>query len=166
MLDSLQFSAAFESINFTCDTSKLNIFNYCPDLVPMFSDQVYEARLKLLDEKSPCDLVFNPAVKTYIDVYAIRKRALVSRVLGLSHLYFPMFEEKLAKYELPLELKYLAIVESALNPNAISKSGAGGLWQFMYPTGKMYGLEVNSYVDDRRDPLKATEGACRYFKYL
>jgi membrane-bound lytic murein transglycosylase D len=67
-----------------------------------------------------------------------------------------MFEEKLAKYNLPLELKYLAIVESALNPNAISKSGAGGLWQFMYATGKMYALDVNSYVDDRRDPLKAT----------
>jgi membrane-bound lytic murein transglycosylase D len=99
-------------------------------------------------------------------MYSLRKRVLVSRLIGLSQVYFPMFEEKLAKYELPLELKYLAIVESALNPNAISKSGAGGLWQFMYPTGKMYGLEVNSYVDDRRDPLKATEAACRYFKYL
>ena len=166
MLDSLQFSAAFESINFTCDTSKLNIFNYCPDLVPMFSDQVYEARLKLLDEKSPFDLVFNPAVKTYIDVYAIRKRALVSRVLGLSHLYFPMFEEELDRYNLPIEFKYLAIVESALNPIAVSRSGAGGLWQFMYPTGKMFGLNQDSYTDERKDPYESTKAACKYVKYL
>jgi membrane-bound lytic murein transglycosylase D len=166
MLDSLQFSAAFESINFTCDTSKLNIFNYCPDLVPMFNDQVYEARLKLLDEKSPFDLVFNSAVKTYIDVYAIRKRALVSRVLGLSHLYFPMFEEELDRYNLPIELKYLAIVESALNPIAVSRSGAGGLWQFMYPTGKMFGLNQDSYTDERKDPYESTKAACKYVKYL
>ena len=78
----------------------------------------------------------------------------------------PMFEEKLAKYELPLELKYLAIVESALNPNAISQSGAGGLWQFMYPTGKQFNLEVTSYVDERYDPLQATEAACQYLSSL
>jgi membrane-bound lytic murein transglycosylase D len=166
MLDSLQFSAAFESINFTCDTSKLNIFGYCPDLVPMFSDSEYENRLKLLDEKSPFDLVFNPAVKTFIDVYAIRKRALVSRVLGLSHLYFPMFEEELDRYNLPLEFKYLAIVESALNPIAVSRSGAGGLWQFMYPTGKMFGLNQDSYTDERKDPYESTKAACKYVKYL
>jgi len=166
MLDSLQFSAAFESINFTCDTSKLNVFNYCPDLVPMFSDYEYESRLKLLDEKSPFDLVFNPAVKTFIDVYAIRKRALVSRVLGLSHLYFTMFEEELDRYNLPLEFKYLAIVESALNPVAISRSGAAGLWQFMYPTGKMFGLNQDSYSDERKDPYESTKAACKYVKYL
>jgi membrane-bound lytic murein transglycosylase D len=140
--------------------------NYKTGFIPYFDELVYEARLAKLDEQTPFDLIYNSAVKAYIDMYSLRKRVLVSRLIGLSQIYFPMFEEKLAKYELPLELKYLAIVESALNPNAISKSGAGGLWQFMYPTGKMYGLEVNSYVDDRRDPLKATEAACRYFKYL
>ena len=87
-------------------------------------------------------------------------------MLSLSNYYFPIFEQTLDKYDLPLELKYLSIVESALNPNARSKSGARGLWQFMYPTGKQYGLEVNSYIDERRDPFKSTEAACQYFVKL
>jgi membrane-bound lytic murein transglycosylase D len=87
-------------------------------------------------------------------------------MLGLAQFYFPIFEERLDKYNMPLELKYLAIVESAMNPNAVSPVGATGLWQFMYGTGKMFGLNVTSYVDDRRDPYKATEAACQYFKFL
>jgi membrane-bound lytic murein transglycosylase D len=87
-------------------------------------------------------------------------------MLTASQFYFPMFEEALDKYDLPLEIKYLAIVESALNPNARSRVGATGLWQFMYGTGKMYGLNVSSYVDDRRDPIKATEAACQYLSKL
>ena len=86
--------------------------------------------------------------------------------MAVSEYYFPMFEEHLAKYNIPLELKYLAIVESALNPKAKSRVGASGLWQFMYPTGKQYNLEVNSYVDERHDPLKATEAACQYLSHL
>lgn len=166
MLDSLQLTRYFECNSYLSDSCMFDMANYKSGFIPYFDELVYEARLAKLDEQTPFDLIYNGAVKAYIDMYSLRKRVLVSRLIGLSQVYFPMFEEKLAKYELPLELKYLAIVESALNPNAISKSGAGGLWQFMYPTGKMYGLEINSYVDDRRDPLKATEAACRYFKYL
>lgn len=166
MLDSLQLTKYFECNSYLSDSCLFDMSNYRSGFIPYFDDLVYEARLAKLDEQTPFDLIYNNAVKAYIDMYSLRKRILVSRLIGLSQIYFPMFEEKLAKYNLPLELKYLAIVESALNPNAISKSGAGGLWQFMYPTGKMYGLEINSYVDDRRDPLKATEAACRYFKYL
>jgi len=166
MLDSLQLTKFFECNSYLSDSCMFDMANYKSGYIPYFDELVYEARLAKLDEETPFDLLYNSAVKAYIDMYSLRRRVLVSRLIGLSQVYFPMFEEKLAKYELPLELKYLAIVESALNPNAISKSGAGGLWQFMYPTGKMYGLEVNSYVDDRRDPLKATEAACRYFKYL
>ena len=84
-------------------------------------------------------------------------------MLSLSNYYFPIFEQTLDKYDLPLELKYLSIVESALNPNARSKSGARGLWQFMYPTAKEYGLRVTSYIDERLDPFKSTEAACKYF---
>jgi len=99
-------------------------------------------------------------------MYAMRKRAQVSKMMALSQIYFPLFEQTLDKYNLPLELKYLAICESALNPVAKSRSGAMGLWQFMYPTGKMYGLRVTSYMDERCDIYKSTVAACEYFKYL
>ena len=87
-------------------------------------------------------------------------------MLGLSEYYFPMFEEALDRYDLPLELKYLPIIESALNPKALSRAGACGLWQFMYGTGKQMKLEISSFVDDRRDPVKATDAAARYLKSL
>ena len=95
-----------------------------------------------------------------IELYAVRKRGLTQRMLGLAQLYFPMMEELLDRYGIPLEMKYLAIVESALNPIARSPVGAGGLWQFMYGTGRQYDLDVNSYVDDRSDPYKSTIAAC------
>src|SRR5690606_2809658 len=98
--------------------------------------------------------------------YAMRRRDITSKVLGMSQLYFPMIEEKLSKHNIPLEMKYLAIVESALNPSAISRAGAGGLWQFMVATGKMYNLEVTSYQDERFDAYKSTEAACLYLKFL
>ena len=134
--------------------------------VPVFDDATYQSRMAKLDASSPFALDFNPIVRSYIEMYALRRRALVSRMLGLSQLYFPMFEEMLDKYNLPLELKYLAIVESALNPGATSRVGATGLWQFMYGTGKMFNLNVTSFVDDRRNPYLATEAACKYFRYL
>ena len=141
-------------------------YNFPHDSVPRYDDMVIESRLVKLDAISPFDLQYNPVVKGYIDMYTIRRRELVSRMMALSQFYFPMFEEQLDKYNLPLELKYLAICESALNPLAKSRSGAMGLWQFMYPTGKIYGLQVSSYVDDRCDPYKSTIAACEYFKYL
>src|SRR5690606_3554293 len=103
-------------------------------------------------------LVYNNHIRNYIDLYTRRYKSL-SLLLGFSKYYFPMFEEALDRYNCPLELKYLAVIESALNPTAVSRAGATGLWQFMYNTGKMYDLQVSTWVDDRRDPLKATEAA-------
>ena len=105
-------------------------------------------------------------MKSFIDVYAVQKRDKTERILGLADVYFPLFEETLDKYGMPLELKYLAVVESALNPRAGSHAGAKGLWQFMYATGKMYGLNVTTLVDDRFDPLKSTDAACRHLNDL
>ena len=135
-------------------------------LVPEFNDSVFASRLARLDENTPFSLDFNIYVKRYIDVYSKHRREQVSRMMGLAHYYFPMFEEALDRHGLPLELKYLAIVESALNPLARSRVGATGLWQFMYSTGRMQGLSVSSYVDERSDPLASTEAACLYLKKL
>ena len=123
-------------------------------------------RLKILDKSSPMDFKFNETNYWYIQRYMSKDIKLISRMLGLSPYYFSMIEQQLDKFQLPLELKFLAIVESALNPKARSGSGATGLWQFMYPTGKEYGLEVTSYIDERQDPLKSTIAACNYFKFL
>ena len=166
MLDSLSQLNYFEKSQARANTSKSNKYHFTPDSIPRYDDLIYESRLAKLDPLSPFDLEYNSAVRGYIELYTMRKRELVSRVLGMSQLYFPLMEEMLDKHDLPLELKYLAIVESALNPHAKSKSGAMGLWQFMYPTGKMFGLNVNSYVDERTDPYKATQAACEYFTFL
>ena len=127
---------------------------------------IFDKRLRVLDKNSPMDLAYNDKVQSFIDSYIGRNKVLISRMQGIKELYFPMFEQQLDKYNLPLEFKYLAIVESALNPKAKSHSGATGLWQFMYLTGKQYGLNVTSYVDERQDPLKATVAACVYFEKL
>ncbi|RMG83663.1 MAG: LysM peptidoglycan-binding domain-containing protein [Bacteroidetes bacterium] len=136
------------------------------DSIKTFSDDYYREKLRLLDEETPFRLAYNNKVAAFINLYVNKKTELTERVLGLAELYFPLFEEILDKYDLPLEFKYLAVVESALRPTARSRSGAMGLWQFMYHTGKLYGLKVTSYVDERRDPVKSTEAACKYFQYL
>ncbi len=129
---------------------------------PTFSDDVYRDRISKIN--TPIPLAYNKYVEQYINLYALKKRGLTQRVMGLSNLYFPLYEEILDKEGLPLEFKYLSVVESALNPIAVSRCGATGLWQFMYNTGIMYNLKVNSYTDDRKDPLLATHAACQYFK--
>lgn len=166
MMDSLDVLHFFKNHNFTADRSKLNVYGYPKDSVPKFPDYVYRNRMQELDRKTPFELDFNPDVRAYIELYAVRRRGTASRMLGLAELYFPLFEEKLALNKMPLELKYLAIVESALNPTAKSRAGAMGLWQFMYGTGKHMGLEINSYIDERCDPEKSTLAACKYLNYL
>ncbi|KGO89137.1 LysM peptidoglycan-binding domain-containing protein [Flavobacterium suncheonense] len=127
------------------------------------STELLKERLEKLNQKSPFNVEYNPTVESVIKSFLKNRPRAFERLMALSEYYFPMFEAKLSKYDLPLEIKYLAIVESALNPLAKSRVGASGLWQFMYETGKQYNLEVNSYVDERYDPLKATEAACQYF---
>lgn len=137
-----------------------------PDSAPVFTSEVYRDRLSELDKRTPFDLSYNSTVEAFIHLYVSKKRELSSTCLGRSDSYFGLFEETLDRYGLPLELKYLAVVESALDPKARSRAGATGLWQFMYGTGKVYGLKIDSYVDERCDPIKSTEAACKYLSHL
>mgnify|MGYP003585667091 FL=1 len=151
------------SENMFSDISSLNIDS---EVSYDLSSEVLKKRLAKMDAKSPFNIEYNPALENTIKSFLKNRTKAFERLMAVSEYYFPMFEEHLAKYNIPLELKYLAIVESALNPKAKSRVGASGLWQFMYPTGKQYNLEVNSYVDERHDPLKATEAACQYLSHL
>jgi membrane-bound lytic murein transglycosylase D len=162
MLDSLALLTVFNNIEKRTPVPA-NITNFPAGFVPQYDDSVLAARFKKLNDNSTIEFVYNAAVKGYIGLYASRRRDLTERVMGLGELYFPLFEEQLDKYNLPLELKYLAVIESALNPIARSRVGATGLWQFMYGTGKMYGLQVTSVVDDRSDIYKSTVAACEHF---
>ncbi|MES2578413.1 MAG: LysM peptidoglycan-binding domain-containing protein [Bacteroidota bacterium] len=119
-------------------------------------------RLAAMDAKSPFNIEYNQGLENIIKSFLKNRKKSFERLMGTSEYYFPLFEEALAKQNVPLEIKYLAIVESALNPKAVSKMGATGLWQFMYQTGKQYGLKIDSYVDERSDPLKASEAAAQY----
>ncbi|HSY76242.1 MAG TPA: transglycosylase SLT domain-containing protein [Bacteroidia bacterium] len=162
-LDSLSALNFFEK---GYDLIKSPNYNFRADSIPVYSEKEIAERFSKLDGQTPFDLEYNNVVKEYVDLYAVRKKQLTSRVLALSRLYFPMEEQILDRYKMPLELKYLSVVESALNPTACSKCGARGLWQFMYTTGKLYNLSVSSYVDERNDPYKETVAACEYLKFL
>jgi membrane-bound lytic murein transglycosylase D len=128
------------------------------------SDQEYIDRLQRMN--TVIEMPYNQIVRSFINMYVDRKKNLVETMLGMSLYYLPIFEQALDKYGLPMELKYLPIIESALNPNAVSKAGATGLWQFMIPTATGLGLEVNSVVDERRDPVASSDAAARYLKQL
>lgn len=142
------------------DSTNRGVYNFPSDL----PDSVYILRLQAIQQVIP--LSYNKLVKSFIRMYTEKKRSLVEIMLGLSGYYFPVFEEVLDKYEMPLELRYLPVIESALNPKARSRAGANGLWQFMYQTGRQYNLEITSFIDERSDPLKSTEAAVRYLKQL
>jgi membrane-bound lytic murein transglycosylase D len=146
--------------------SVIKALNYEQDDIPEFSEEVYCKRLEKLNEMSPFHLDCNPITLSTIKFFVNNRRGFVKVVLGRSALYFDLFEEKLAEYGLPVELKYLSVIESGLRPQVKSRAGALGLWQFMYGTGLYYGLKENSYIDERMDPVLATDAACRYLKQL
>ncbi|HRG03105.1 MAG: transglycosylase SLT domain-containing protein [Paludibacteraceae bacterium] len=131
---------------------------------PLTDENQYRERLRKLPHL--IEMPYNTAVKSFIDIYTQQRRKQVEYLLGLSDYYFPIFESALEAMRLPLELKYLPIIESALNPKAVSRAGATGIWQFMIGTGKMYGLEVNTLVDERMDPVKSSKVAAEYLKEL
>jgi membrane-bound lytic murein transglycosylase D len=158
-----------------CEWHRTGAFSYerffsdfiIPDSFPATEevpDSVYVNRLQAM--VSPVHLPYNPVIKQYLGMYTSSRRSTVAHILGRSQHYFPMIEQELANAGLPLELRMLPVVESALTPTAVSRAGATGLWQFMYATGKYYGLEITSFIDQRRDPVAATRAACRYLAEL
>ncbi|MFM7663055.1 MAG: transglycosylase SLT domain-containing protein [Bacteroidota bacterium] len=150
----------------TVSDSIIGALNYEPETLPEFSEEVYCQRLTEMNNRSPFGFDCNSITLNSIQFFVKNRRSFVKIVLGRSALYFDLFEEKLSEYGLPLELKYLACIESGLRPQVKSRAGALGLWQFMYRTGLYYGLEETSYLDERMDPIKATDAACRFLKKL
>ena len=128
--------------------------------------ELLKQRLAAMDAKSPFNIEYNPGLENIIKSFLKNRKKAFGRLMAISEYYFPMFEEALAKQNVPLEIKYLAIVESALNPKAVSRMGATGLWQFMYHTGKQYNLKIDSYVDERSDPLKSSVAAAEYMSKM
>lgn len=172
-LDMVRFASNLDSALYEWYSSTSNIdfpdsmaLDTLPHHAVKVADSVYLRRLKRLSETSAIEMPFNDKVKAHIELYVTRKRQVASNILGLAPYYFPLFEEVLDREGLPMELKYMPVIESALKPRAFSRAGASGLWQFVYYTGKQYGLQVNSFVDERRDPRKATEAAVKFLKDL
>jgi membrane-bound lytic murein transglycosylase D len=146
--------------------SIINSLKYEPNQAPAFSDDIYCSRLEIMSAISPFHMDCNAATLSTIRFFASQRRGFIRVALGRSALYFDMFRDKLAEYGLPIELRFLSVIESGLRPQVKSRAGALGLWQFMYKTGLYFGLEENSYIDERMDPDKATDAACRYLKQL
>ncbi len=160
-LDELYSNELFDSIYASVTDLKYDAVDY-----PELPTDTLKARLHKLSSKTPFNIEYNESLESVIKSYLKHRRNSLERLMSLSDYYFPMFERELDNYNIPLEIKYLAIVESALKPRAKSRVGATGLWQFMFATGKQYNLNVTSYVDERSDPLKSTEAASKYLARL
>ncbi|WP_282042192.1 LysM peptidoglycan-binding domain-containing protein [Winogradskyella flava] len=160
-LDELYSNALFDTVY-----KSVTELKYEPVYYPQLSTDTLKARLKRLNARTPFNVEYNPSLESVIKNYLKHRRTSLERLMGLSHFYFPMFEQEFDNQNIPLEMKYLAIVESALKPRARSRVGATGLWQFMYGTGKEHDLDVSSYVDDRSDPIKSTTAAAQYLGRL
>lgn len=160
-LDELYSNELFDTIYQSVTDLKYDAVDY-----PELPTDTLKARLHKLSATTPFNIEYNESLENVIKSYLKHRRSSLERLMSLSYYYFPMFERELDNYNIPLEVKYLAIVESALKPRAKSRVGATGLWQFMFATGKQYGLNVSSYVDERSDPLKSTEAASRYLAKL
>jgi peptidoglycan lytic transglycosylase D len=170
-IDELQFADNLDSLlniyyvqQSLIEDDTIDFVNVEDTIIPDFPDSIYIERLG--DLPNFVNLSYNKVVRNFIHLYTHKKRDLVSVMLGLSEYYFPIFEEELDKRDLPHELKYLPVIESALNPRAVSRAGATGMWQFMYSTGKIYKLEINSFVDERRDPVQSTYAAINFLEDL
>ncbi|HLV38811.1 lytic transglycosylase domain-containing protein [Xanthomarina sp.] len=159
--DELYNNTLFDTIYKTVSDLDYKLVEY-----PELTTDTLKARLARLNARTPFNVEYNASLESVIKNFLKNRRGYFERIMGLSAFYFPMFERELDAYNIPLEMKYLAIVESALNPRAKSRVGATGLWQFMYATGKQYGLEVSSYVDERSDPIKSTTTAAVYLSKL
>ena len=148
------------------DTLLLNIRDFAEDEVPQLDTAELKRRMAVLSAASPLDLGWNPIVHSRVRFYASKRRKHLGTMLGRAPAYFPIFEQALDRHDLPMELKYLPVVESGLNPTARSHAGARGLWQFMYATAKYQGLRIASYIDERRDPHRSSEAACVFLSKL
>ncbi|RDC64657.1 LysM peptidoglycan-binding domain-containing protein [Adhaeribacter pallidiroseus] len=163
--DTLYPTALTDTVRLADTTRLEEILGFAlPDSVPMVTNELILDRLSCLQKEIP--LQFNPYVRGFVDYFTIRNRKYSRRILSRENVYFPLFERYLAKYNLPVELKYLAVVESALMPRAVSHAAAVGLWQFIPSAASDYKLKINAYIDERMDPEKATDAACRYLRNL
>jgi len=164
--DSLWMAELYNNARFEEVYGSIINETYEPVAYEELSTEVLKQRLEALNARTPFNVEYNPSLENVIKHYLKNRRKSLAKLMALSDYYFPMFEAELDKHNLPLEIKYLAIVESALVPTAQSRVGAKGLWQFMFTTGKHFGLEVSSYVDERADPERSTEAASKYLKSL
>ena len=165
-IDSLWMKELFRANLFDSIYNDISTLNYDSVDFNELPTDTLKARLEKINQKTPFNIAYNPSLESVIKNFLKNRRDLMQRVIDRSEYYFPMFEQELDNYDIPLEVKYLAIVESALNPRAKSRVGATGLWQFMFSTGRLYGLDVNSYVDERMDPVKSTIAAAKYLGRL
>ncbi|MCD9564225.1 lytic transglycosylase domain-containing protein [Tenacibaculum maritimum] len=166
LIDSLLVDAKFESPLYDSIQYVINDKDIIGEMKPLLSSELLKKRLHKLNKTTPFNLNYNPALEKVIHNYLKYRSKYYPALMGNAQYYFPMFEKHLDQYNIPLEMKYLAIVESTLNPKAKSRAGATGLWQFMYNTGKQFDLNVNSYIDERQDPIKSTIAACKYLSQL